>query len=746
MNKLKILVIIFIFSGFLHAKTNEKIQSDHVAVRGLINRIFPNKSGQFIIENISAANGQETFELDGKGDKIILRGSSEIALSKALNYYLTNYCKTSVSWYKSEVIEVPNVLPPVTSITRKSCRFEKRFFLNYCTFGYTMLWWQWDDWERLIDWMALNGINMRLAITGQEAIWQNVWRKFGMTDNQIRAFFTGPSHLPWQRMGNLDAWMGPLPQSFINHQFELQKKILKQERTFGMTPILPAFAGHIPRTIKDRNPKVKITSLGAYGDTGEQCEAFFLDPMEPLFIQIQKEFLKEQTKQFGTDHLYGADPFNEMTPPSWEPEYLAQVSKTIYGGMVAVDKQAKWIQMGWTFYNDSKNWTAPRLKAMLSAVPNGKMILLDYFCEKAEIWRTTDAFYGQPYVWCYLGNFGGNTQIGGPIMKIADKLVKCEKDTTHGNLYGIGSTLEGFGNSRIVNEWLFEYAWDIDASNVDNWAFKYAKTRCGQDDPVAEEAYKQLIHLIHNNNVMGCGLGNILQSRPRFTGTVGYTWYSKSAYNYNELPDILAQFLMSDKKSLDNPRFKNDIAQISRQVLANLAVAVRDSIVKSYKVNDKIKMEFYMQFFLGIIDDVDKLMSTNADFLLGKWIHDSREFGNTPEEKGYYEKDAKVLITTWGTKGNILRDYAARDLAGMMTSFYKKRWLMFFDKLRNTQNLDTSSDFINTFENEISEFEWNWCEAKSDFVTIPQGDPVEISKNLYAKYAKYFHLFTASQD
>ena len=74
-----------------------------------------------------------------------------------------------------------------------------------------------------------------------------------------------------------------------------------------------------------------------------------------------------------------------------------------------------------------------------------------------------------------------------------------------------------------------------------------------------------------------------------------------------------------------------------------------------------------MQFFLGIIDDVDKLMSTNADFLLGKWIHDSREFGNTPEEKGYYEKDAKVLITTWGTKGNILRDYAARDLAGMMT-------------------------------------------------------------------------------
>jgi alpha-N-acetylglucosaminidase len=45
-------------------------------------------------------------------------------------------------------------------------------FLNYCTFtfGYTMLWWRWDDWERFIDWMALNGINMPLAIAEQEAV------------------------------------------------------------------------------------------------------------------------------------------------------------------------------------------------------------------------------------------------------------------------------------------------------------------------------------------------------------------------------------------------------------------------------------------------------------------------------------------------------------------------------------------------------------------------------------------------
>ena len=61
-----------------------------------------------------------------------------------------------------------------------------------------------------------------------------------MTDKQILAFFTGPSHLPWQRMGNLDRFLGPLPQSFIDNQFLLQKKILQRERAFGMKPILPS--------------------------------------------------------------------------------------------------------------------------------------------------------------------------------------------------------------------------------------------------------------------------------------------------------------------------------------------------------------------------------------------------------------------------------------------------------------------------------------------------------------------------
>lgn len=37
------------------------------------------------------------------------------------------------------------------------------------------VWWDWERWEKEIDWMALQGINLPLAFTGQEAIWQKVF-------------------------------------------------------------------------------------------------------------------------------------------------------------------------------------------------------------------------------------------------------------------------------------------------------------------------------------------------------------------------------------------------------------------------------------------------------------------------------------------------------------------------------------------------------------------------------------------
>ena len=42
----------------------------------------------------------------------------------------------------------------------------------------------------------------------------------------------------------------------------------------------------------------------------------------PTIREIGKAFVEEQTRQFGTDHLYASDTFIEMSPPSNDPAFL----------------------------------------------------------------------------------------------------------------------------------------------------------------------------------------------------------------------------------------------------------------------------------------------------------------------------------------------------------------------------------------------------------------------------------------
>ncbi|MEZ4907791.1 MAG: alpha-N-acetylglucosaminidase [Saprospiraceae bacterium] len=712
-------LILLIFLGISSCQQETK---KYPEIYQLIDRILPGKSSQFVIEDLKSEDGKEQFELSSKNNKIVIKGTDKLAMAKAFDLYLSDYCNIRVSWLKDDTIIQPINLPMLDTTIVQDCRFEKRFFLNYCTFGYTMLWWQWDDWERFIDWMALNGINMPLAITGQEAIWMEVWKSFGMTDEEIRSYFTGPAHLPWHRMGNLDGFLGPLPQEYIDSQFDLQKKILDRERSFGMTPVLPAFAGHVPKAIKEKYPNAKITSMGSY-EVGDEYDAFFLDPMDSLFIKIQQEYLKTQTKYFGTDHFYGADPFNEMDPPEITPEYLGLVSKTIYEGMSNIDPEARWVQMGWTFYY-MKLWREEpaRLEAMIKAVPEDKMIILDYFVEKEEVWRNTEAWYDAPYIWCYLGNFGGNTEMAAPINKVAKLITETEAAPNHGKLYGIGSTLEGFNVNRFMFEWLFDYAWDKNASDVDKWITKYSQSKTGNDDSIAEEAYRKLINLVYNDQISNVGTGSLVQARPALSGLKGYQRPNK--YDYQELTNILGLMLSANEKSLQNPNYQKDMVVVTKQILDNMIIPIRKKIDEAYEIKDTIELKKQTELFIGILDDLDKLLASQQEFLLGKWLDDSREFGNDSISKAYYEKNARVLITTWGAEGNKIIDYASRDLSGLVSSYYKIRWEKFFDILNENikENKPLEMDSINK---DMASFEWNWTNEQTKFNNKPQGNSLK---------------------
>jgi len=83
-------------------------------------------------------------------------------------------------------------------------------------------------------------------------------------------------------------------------------------------------------------PNANVTRLGpwAHFNCSFSC-AYILDPRDPLFLQIGSLYLSQVVEQFGTDHIYNTDTFNEMTPPSSDPEYLSAVSRSVFASMTA---------------------------------------------------------------------------------------------------------------------------------------------------------------------------------------------------------------------------------------------------------------------------------------------------------------------------------------------------------------------------------------------------------------------------
>lgn len=733
MRKLALLLTTLFFSLTCMTGKASTTSKETVVIKGLVHRLIPQHESSFVFKLLTNTGGKDQFQLRSNGDVIEISGNNANSMAVGLNYYLKYYCHTTVSWFVDDKFEIPESLPVIEKPVTIDARCKDRFFLNYCTFGYTMPWWSWRDWEHFIDWMALNGINLPLAITGQESIWHKVWMKLGLSDKEIRHYFTGPAHLPWHRMLNIDYWQGDLPMSWLDDQEELQKKIVSREREFNMKPVLPAFAGHVPQELKRIYPNAKITKLGAWSGYSDQYACSFLDPMDPLFAKIQKMFLQQQKDIYGTDHIYGIDLFNELEPPSYEASYLKRVAHQVYGTLEKADKNAVWLQMTWLFYNERKDWTNDRIKAYITAYPPQKSILLDYYCERHEVWQQTDKFYNVPYIWCYLGNFGGNTMLAGNIDEV-NKRIENTIQKGGKNFIGLGATLEGFDCNPFMYEYVFEKAWNFDAhKNVSNWGEHLADEHVGHADTNARAAWNILLNKIYASP---CTPGQcpVINIRPCFGKFK--TYYSNYRIKYDNIDLLKAAELML-KADSKTPTFAFDVSNLVRQVVSNHFAVLFKDYEKAYSENNYKEMKAKEALMLQIINDIDRLVSSQSFYLTGKWIKEARSKGVNEEEKLYYERNARNLLTTWGEKGGLLNDYASRTWSGMTSTFYGERWKMFFAAVDKAviggYKFDDAK--YKEYEKEVTDYEeiW-WKDCIGDFPETPVGDSIELSKELLAKY------------
>ncbi len=697
-------------------------------VRELIQRIAPGHVNDFILETITATNGENVFEVGVRDGKIVLRGDEPLSQAVAFNWYLKHDAHVAVSWYADDAVTVPRHLPLPTETVRQATKLSKRFFLNYCTFGYSFPWWQWREWERFVDWMALNGINLPLAQGGTEAVWQKVWRDYGLTDEEIRRdFFTGPAHLPWNRMGNLDKWDGPLPQSYIDGQLALTKRIVDRERAFGMKPVLPAFAGHVPAAVQRVRPEVKLTKL--HWAAGAAYDTTFIAPQEPLFRELQIKFLRAQEQELGSDHYYGTDPFNEMAPPSMAPDYLAGVSKTIYEAMAAADPAAVWVQMAWTFRG---GWSNPSLQAMIEAVPKGRMLLLDYFCEESELWRRHQ-FFGAPFIWDYLGNFGGNTPICGPINKVNQRLTALMNDAAPTNCAGLGSTLEGLNNQSMY-EFLFARAWAGPQCDPSAWLREQAQCHAGGPDAAVEAAFQTFWLQVLADRI-DSSRGDVFMIVPSLSHP-GRGYLGEAAvFQSSPLAQAWKEMLAAAPAVRTRDAYRNDLADITGMAMGAAAAEVRRQMFAAFKQKDAAAFKPLAAKFLAMGHDLDALLGTRPDYLFGIWVNGARAWGRNAAEADYYEQNARTIVTTWMGRSHSLNDYAGRDWNGLLAGYYLGRWQLYLDAI-GAALADGKEADMKAIDGRLKDFEWKWAQGSGGkFAAKPKGDCHAISQALYKKYA-----------
>lgn len=730
--------LLFIFSALALSACAAKysaedftIKEQKKATEELVNRVTGGRADEFsVVISPDQKDGKDWFLYHARDGRVVLEGNNGVSVASALGHYLKTHCGWHLSWCGSQQT-LPQQLPLPDEKYEAVSPYKYRYYLNYCTFNYSMSWWDFERWQQEIDFMALNGINMPLALTGQNSVWQRVYRRLGFTDKELEGFFSGPAYFNWFWMGNLDGWGGPLPQSFMDDHEKLQKQILHAERSLGMTPVLPAFTGHVPPTFEQKFPEAKVRKT----EWVNFPEVSILDPEEELFTEIGKMFIQEQTALYGTDHFYSADTFNENTPPTNDSTYLAQMSAKVYSAMSDVDPDAVWVMQGWLFYHEREFWGEDQIKALLGAVPDENMLILDLWSERHPVWNRTEAYYGKPWVWCMLHNFGQNINMSGNLTSVANDPANALNDPSARNMAGIGLTMEGIGQNPMVYAMMLENIWRDRPVDKDEFLRDYLSQRYGCCNETAFAAWQTLMASVYENTVNNGGQESIITGRPSFKVNPGGTTNTKSHYDKADLITAWKMLVSCAGIHEESDGFRYDLVDVTRQVLADYASILQQKAASRYQAGDVEGFKAASEEFIGLIDDMDKLLGTRSEFLLGRWLDDARSIGHTDQEKDLYEHNARNQITLWGNRDCRIRDYACKHWNGMMAGFYRPRWERFFDTVSAAMEQGVPFDEA-AFIEASKDWEWEWTLGHEKYPNQPVGSEIEECLRIWDKYHK----------
>lgn len=643
------------------------------AVRALIARVLNETyADTFVIEALPEAGTMDSFILSDQPDgKILLRASSATAAAAAVRWYLQEKCGCYVGPI-SRRMALPQRPPKIGTTYQNASPFLYRYFFNYCTFGYTCAFWDWEQWERFLDWLLLSGYNLILNPLGNERVWVNTLRRLGYSLDDARRFISSPVFYPWQCMLNLSGWAGAAPEHWYDERVELSKKIISRLNEMGVNVVLPGYSGIVPDDFRQHFPDAVLLGQGGWCEFSRPSLISF---ESPLFARLAEIYYDEQDKLFGGCTAYfSVDPFHEGGNSS--KINMADYGRCCYEGMHRTHEHAVWLLQGWS--------TNPN-RQLLNALRPQDVLVANL---KSEVnVDGGDDFVHRPWMYGCVNNFGGrrvpranlNSQLSGPHRAIADARYA---------IAGIAMLPEGVEVDECAFDVFSDLMFRSEPLSAEDWQTQYILHRYGCESAALEDAWSRLRRDVYISDTSSTPKESALCTRPSLTISMVTPACATSDFTYD--PMVLLPIIRSFLKERDNLRdtlpYRADLTELMRQLVALTSWLPVGRLQSAFLSRDRDRFETAAEELLRLFDYQCMVMADSPALPLHEQLANATRYGKTEAEKAYFSRQLKQLITSWGDRNasEILHDYACREWSGMLEVFYRPRWERYIQFLRQS--------------------------------------------------------------
>lgn len=680
----------------------------------LLDRILSGQSSHFEFVVDTALNPY-TFKLFAQNGKIHVAGSEQSAVNAGLGHYLKHYAKIHLSDCGSTLNAPEKWLLPETPFEQTSPAKIRNAY-NYCTHSYTFSYYDWPMWERELDRLALNGINLVLVLQGHEVVWQKTLQRLGVSDTDIGKYIPAAPFTAWWLMANLEGEGGPLPQSVIDVEAKIGRKMCDRLRELGMEPIVNGFTGALPSFI----PKyVK----GHFIPQGEWCgfqRPTVLSPLDPEFARIAAIWYDELHKQFGKVKYYGGDLFHEGGQTGNLD--ITQCGIAMQEAILRANPDGIYVMQGW-HNNPYESMIAPMKKDHILI----QQLCLDMATLRNGNFRT---YSGCPWIFTEIGNFGGNSGLYGNLQAQSDFPEKLYVPGS-GNVVGMGLTAEGLVHNPIVYDLWTDVMWSPKNIDLKTWIKDYAQRRYGSQNADALRALALLNETVYAvsspqeavTDFVLSAVPSAAVARARFWCTNAFYWDLKKVTE-------AAAFLLKGQSNSEGWNY--DMTDCIRQVLNGYSYYLRNQITVAYEAKDLSKFQTLSAEFLAIFDDLDAMLATEKTFLLGSHLERVKSRSSDPKIQKQLATALLQLYTTWQpTSGSSLNDYASRSLADLMKGYYKARWTYWLSECEKA--LKDGKPMPKYDEKKIDNV-WYKTVNSETMKMKPEGSTAAIAKRILEKY------------